>query len=406
VPGTGSATGATASSGGVATPAGPSESTTPGSTSPPPATEVPSGDALEPALVRKLQKILDRTQARVGIPGLSAAVLLDDGRTWTGTVGERQVSPSLPVDESTVFAIASITKTFVAAAAMELVAEGKLSLSDRLDQWVPSVTNARRITIEQLLHHTSGVYNYFENPRYNGLVFKDSHKRWTFDQIMALVLRPYCKPGTCYHYSNTNFVLLGRVIELVTKQSLGDVIEARFGGPLALDDTSLQPDLPTPANRAHAYTGATDWTGKSKVIPTMSTATVAGAAGAMVSTATDLADWASSLYTGEVIPEPQLGQMLTFVECHDNYGLGTRKLIINGRVAYGHLGSLRGYTDAMWYFPEEHATIVLLSNQGGWNIDAAVRKLQSALFEGIGAPEPAFDPNLNTRNHDGVTLRC
>jgi CubicO group peptidase (beta-lactamase class C family) len=127
----------------------------------------------------------------------------------------------------------------------------------------------------------------------------------------------------------------------------------------------------------------------------------------MVSSARDLARWASSLYTGHVVPQPELDQMLVFQECYDNYGLGTRKLIINGRVAYGHLGSLRGYTDAMWYFPEEGATLVLLSNLGGsWNLGGAVRKLQEVLFEGIGAPPSALDPNLNTRNHDGVTLRC
>jgi D-alanyl-D-alanine carboxypeptidase len=310
------------------------------------------------------------------------------------------------VDADTVFAIASITKTFVTATVMQLADEGKLSLTDHLDRWVPTVRNARSITVGQLLGHTSGVYNYFENPTYNGLVFNNPKKRWTFNQIMALVKAPYCHPGTCYHYSNTNFVLLGRIVEKVTGDSLATQIEKRFAVPMALDQTGLQPDEPTPANRAHGYRDGRDWTGKSDVIPTLSTATVAGAAGAMVSTPRDLAEWASSLYTGSVVPHPELDQMLSFQECHDNYGLGTRKLIINGRVAYGHLGSLRGFTDAMWYFPAEGATVVLLSNLGGWNLDSAVRKLQKVLMEGIGASPPAYDPSLNTRNHDGVTLRC
>lgn len=393
----------------------PSKSVAPGTSSDPAATPsiappggspIPGGSALDSALAQRLQGVLDRTVAKVKVPGLSAAIVLADGRIWVGTAGERQLKPARPVDQNTVFAIASITKTFVTAAVMQLADEGELSLSDHLSRWLPTFHNAGRITIKELLGHTSGVYNYFENPSYPRLAFKDPKKVWTFDQIMALVKAPYCAPGHCYHYSNTNFVLLGRIVELVTGNSLASEITRRFTGPLSLDQTGYQPDDPTSADRAHGYTGTTDWTRNSNVIPTMSTATVAGAAGAMVSDPLDLAHWASELYTGSVVPQAELSQMLQFQKCHDNYGLGTREYIVNGRVAYGHLGGLRGYSDAMWYFPAEGATIVLLSNLGIWNLDAAVRKLQSVLFSGITVPPPAFDPSTNTRNHDGVTLRC
>ena len=400
-PGTSSAPGTSVAPGTSADPAA-----TPPPSSPPGGSPIPVGSALDPALAQRLQAVLDRTVAKAKIPGLSAAVLLSDGRTWVGTSGDRQLSPARPVDQGTVFAIASITKTFVTAAVMQLIDEGKLSLSDHLSRWLPAVQNAGRITIKELLGHTSGIYNYFENPSYPRVVFKDPKKVWTFDQIMALVKAPYCAPGHCYHYSNTNFVLLGRIVELVTGDSLASEIARRFIGPLSLDLTGYQPDDPTPADHAHGYTGATDWTRNSKVIPSVSTATIAGAAGAMFSDPLDLARWASSLYTGAVVPQAELSQMLQFQTCHDNYGLGTREYIINGRVAYGHLGGLRGFSDAMWYFPAEGATVVLLSNLGIWNLDAAVRKLQSVLFSGITVPAPAFDPSTNTRNHDGVTLRC
>ena len=138
----------------------------------------------------------------------------------------------------------------------------------------------------------------------------------------------------------------------------------------------------------------------------MSAATVAWSAGAMVSTPSDLARWASLLYTGKVVPQPLLDQMLSVRACHDNYGLGTRQMIINGRVADGHRGSLRGYEDAMWYFPREGAAIALLSNQGAWSADATVRRLSTTLFDRIGAPAPEFDPSRNTRIHDALTLYC
>src|SRR5262249_6261373 len=99
-------------------------------------------------------------------------------------------------------------------------------------------------------------------------------------------------------------------------------------------------------------------------------------------------------------------EMEQFKKCHDNYGLGTRKLIVNGRVAIGHLGSLRGYTNEMLTFPAEGATVVILSNQGSWGIDGAMRHLTDALWAGIGAAAPQFDATPNTTIHDGVTRHC
>jgi D-alanyl-D-alanine carboxypeptidase len=366
----------------------------------------PAEPTIDAATGAKLQRVLDRIVSRLGVQGVSAAVLLDDGASWTGVAGDRVAKKSTPVDQETVFSIASITKTFVTALVMQLVAEGKLSLDDTLDRWVPSVPNADQITIAELLSHTGGVYNYFENAKYNRMVFADPTHRWTFDEIMGLVRGPYCKPAACYHYSNTDFVLLGHIVEQVTGKPLADEVASRLTGPLSMDHTGLQPDDPTPADRAHAYLGSRDWTRNSTMLPTISAATVADAAGAMVSTATDLATWASALYGGEVVPQAQLDEMLQFKKCHDNYGLGTRKVIIDGRAAIGHLGSLRGYTDAMWHFPREGATIVLLSNQGAWNITAGVQELAETLWRGIDAAAPRYARSENSRVHDGVTLYC
>jgi D-alanyl-D-alanine carboxypeptidase len=370
---------------------------------PPPAADAGSLDAGTRAA---LQAILERARQRFNVPALSVAVLLADGRSWLGVSGQRRRSPATAADSRTVFAIASITKTFVTAVIMQLVAQGRLRLDDHLDRWLPTFPHASRITIRELLSHTSGVYNYFENPRYPNLVFSRRSHRWTFREILALVRGPYCAPGTCFHYSNTNFVLLGRVAQLVTGRSMAGLIRRRLIDPLGLQHTFFQPDEKTPADAAHGYLANTDWTRGSAVLPMMSAATVASSAGAMVSTAGDLARWASQLYTGHVVPQPLLDQMLTVRACHDGYGLGTRQAIINGRVADGHRGSLRGYEDAMWYFPRERATLVLLSNQGAWSADATVRRLSTTLFDRIGAPAPQYDPKRNSRSHDGVTLYC
>ena len=227
---------------------------------------------------------------------------------------------------------------------------------------------------------------------------------------MALVQSPYCAPGTCYHYSNTNFVILGHIVELITGQPIARAIQAQLLDPLGLADTYYQPNEPTPADAAHGfvYGGSqlVDVTGKSTVIPTMSAATVAGSAGAMVSSATDLAHWATDLYGGGVVAPDLLAQMETTRACYDYYGLGTRERVFGGRIAYGHLGSLRGYVDAMWYFPAEQAAIVVLSNGGQWQPDGIVARMSAALFSAIGAPPPELSPTLYTHSQDQVTLHC
>jgi D-alanyl-D-alanine carboxypeptidase len=313
----------------------------------------------------------------------------------------RQLSPRRPVTDETVFSIASITKTFVSAVVLQLVDEGKLSLDDRLSEFMPDFPNARRITIRQLLQHRSGVYNYFENPRYARQAFRDPNRQWTAREILRFVEAPYCQPGTCFHYSNTNFVLLGEVVEAVTGHRVSEEIRDRLLDPLGLEHTSYQPDERTPANGAHGHLwggGTTfyDQTEGDRWLPHMSAASIAGASGAMVSNAGDLARWVMALYgSDEVLPE-ELRDAMTDYRPKDRYGLGTRMRIFSGRRGFGHGGSLRGYEDQVWYFPREGVSIALLSNRGLYNPDKTVRQLLRELWKHIDVPRPQYDPSRNT----------
>jgi D-alanyl-D-alanine carboxypeptidase len=371
----------------------PAPSTTPD----PIAVTIPFDDATAGAL----QAVLDAARVRIPTPGISVAIRLADGRTWLGVSGNRRLSPARAVDPATVFSIASITKTFVTAVVMQLVAEGRLGLDDRLSRFLPGYPRGERITIRQLLSHTSGIANYFESPAYNDAVFGRPDKRWKLPQILGLVGRPYCRPGRCFHYSNTNFVLLGRIVERVTGKPVARVIRDRLLDPLGLERTSFQPDEPTPRDAAHGHLwagGSTfiDQTRTGRVLPNMSAATVAWTAGAMVSDAADLARWALALYGTDQVVEPALlDQMLTFRK-RDEYGLGTRTRIFDGRRAVGHGGSLRGYEDGMWYFPREGAVIVLLSNRGLYNPDRTLRQLARTLWHHIDVPPPEYDRTKNT----------
>ena len=196
-------------------------------------------------------------------------------------------------------------------------------------------------------------------------------------------------------------MLLGEVVERVTGSPISQVIRERLLDPLGLRHTSYQPDEPTPRNAAHGHlwgggTTFMDQTGTGRVLPNMSAATVANAAGAMVSTPADLARWAMALYaTDRVVPAELKERMLDFRK-RDEYGLGTRTRIFNGRRAIGHGGSLRGYEDGLWYFPREGAVIVVLSNRGLYNPDRTIRDLARTLWKHIDPPPPQYKRSRNT----------
>ncbi|MEO7118677.1 MAG: serine hydrolase domain-containing protein [Candidatus Limnocylindrales bacterium] len=314
-----------------------------------------------------LQATVRSEMARIGAPGMSVAIRLPSGELWTGVSGFAAFSPDRPVTRKTVFAIASITKTFVASLIMKLAEDGVLTIDDPLADYLPDFRRARRITLRMLLAHTSGVFDYFTSAAYAREVFADTTRRWTFDEILGFVGPSYCRPGECYHYSNTNFVLLGRVAELATGEPIAQLLRERLFDPAGLTRTIFQPDATTPLDAAHGFLtnrrGFVDHTGESRVIPHMSAATVAWSAGAIASTPSDLALWATSLYGGHVLAPESLAQMLTF-RPDDDYGLGTRLHIYRGRTCVGHTGSIRGFANEMWYFPDDGVSIVMLQNRG------------------------------------------
>ncbi|CAN5858820.1 hypothetical protein BH23CHL8_BH23CHL8_18730 [soil metagenome] len=334
-------------------------------------------------LARELKRIVNQVRRNTPVPGLSVAVRMPSGATWTGVSGSAELTPRRAVTGQTVFAVASITKTFVAALVLQLAEEGRLDLDDTLDRFIPDAPKASNVTLRQLLSHRSGIYNYFESPRYNRQVFTDTERRWTYEDIMALVRRGYCKAGECFHYSNTNYVLLGRVAEVVTERPLHKVLRARFFEPLGMKRTFYQPDDATPADAAHGHwrsaTGFIDHTGGAEVIPFMSAASVAGPAGAIASTPEDLVRWAAALYGGEVLSPASLAEMMEF-QPPLGYGLGTRIAIFDGHRAVGHGGSLRGFESVMWYFPGSRVAIAVTSNRGLWLLDPPMRRLVKAVL--------------------------
>jgi D-alanyl-D-alanine carboxypeptidase len=361
------------------------------------------------ALADRLQAALDGARDSFPLPGLQGAVILSDGSRWTGGSGVRELGATrreAAPDSS--FVVGSVTKTFVAALIVQLAEERRLALGDRLSRWFPRYPGATGITIRQLLNHTSGIYNYFAHPRYDALVFKRPSHRWTTQEILALTGKAYFPPGRGYHYSNTNYILLGLIAEKVTGISLGAEIRRRFLGPLEMRETFFQGEEPVPVRGAMGYLRTSDgrwrglWDGSSQR-PNTSAATVAWAAGAMVSSARDLATWTHALYGGDVLAPRSLSEMLDFGRYA--YGLGVRAILLAGQPAWGHSGSLRGFTAATWYLPTHRVTISVTTNRGRFDPTLVAARLAQVVYEDLDATPPTVQGPSETvvRAWDPVT---
>ncbi len=335
-----------------------------------------------------LQRRLERLRARAHIPGISVAIMFPDGTTWSGTSGLADVALAEPVETETAFAIASISKTFTAALILALRDDGVLDLDAPVTVYLPDLGLDARITVRQLLDHTSGLHDFFFDPRIDKALLDDRGRGWSAADALAYLGEPYFKPGKGWHYSNTNYLLLGLIAERVGEATLGEQLRERFFDPLGLDHTYEQVGEPPGGPVAHGYRLRTaddddpvDLSDGTTTAPFTSVVTAAGAAGSLASTPSDLVRWARALYTGSVLPPDTLAEMILAIagEATKNatvpYGLGIQAVTVDGRPTLGHSGRLLGFRSVMRWLPHERVTIATLTNQSRADPAAITRSL-------------------------------
>ncbi len=342
----------------------------------------------------RLQAALDAGRAELAAPGVVASVLTADGRQWTGTSGVADLATSRSLSVDTPFALASVSKTFLAAEILALVAEGRLTLDDSVAQLLPDVPVGGLsidplITVRQLLDHTSGLRDFLVSRALDLAVRADPTVAWTPAMALAYVGKPLAAPGVGYHYANTNYVLLGLITERIVGRSLAAEYRARFFEPLMLASASYQGVEPPVATLPTAYrysSGALDATPQdvtdgTDVRPFTAITTAAGAAGSVAASAPDLARWAMALYSGQVVSPADIATMVgdaaltATLKPGSPYGLGVQVTTIDGRVSYGHSGRLVGARSVVRWFPDEGIAISVVTNESRFDPLSIVRDL-------------------------------
>jgi len=201
---------------------------------------------------RALQRVLDDARGTSKV-GVSAAVVERGRLRWSGGSGVGDRRAARPVTGESVYAVASLTKTFVAALMLRLTEQGDFDLDDPVSKWVPRSGLQQEITLRRLLNHTSGLFGVDENRVYARTIDRAPHRRWTPEQTLRYVRRPYFPPGEGWHYSDTNYVLAGLAIERATGSSVGSQMKTQLLAPLGLRRSGLQPEDDPPPDVAHGH---------------------------------------------------------------------------------------------------------------------------------------------------------
>ncbi|MEZ5114678.1 MAG: serine hydrolase domain-containing protein [Candidatus Nanopelagicales bacterium] len=317
--------------------------------------------ALPEDLVSSLDAAVEATLPDVSAPGIVAGVRTPEG-TWVKAYGSADWAGTTPMTDDVHQRIGSVTKTITGTVILQLAQEGKLSLDDTIDQYVEGMPNGDTATLRMLADMTSGIASYTFSSTFTDSYFADPEQVFTPDQLLdvARSLDPLFEAGTQYNYSNTNTILLGKVIEKVTGQDVADVFQERVFGPLGLTGTSWpgeSPDLPEPHATGYSLQGS--GTPENPADATFWNPAWGWTAGEAISTVRDLLVYGRAIGTGQgLLDEATQTERLTSFPGEAGYGLAM------GCVAgwVGHTGELPGFNTSVFYDTGSDTTVIVMAN--------------------------------------------
>lgn len=345
----------------------------------------PAAADIDPAAVRST--VAGMLKSR-GLVGLSVAVVENGAIALAEGFGVRSRATGEPVAPDTMFAIGSITKQFTAACVLLLAEDGKLAVTDKVAKWYPALTRASDITLLDLMNHVSGYADYYP------LDFVDrpmAAATPSDEVIRRFATRPLdFEPGARYSYSNTGYLILGRIVEKVSGQPFGAFLDRRVLKPLGMAHTAFEPD---PLGPGCARGHMSFWLGAPEIVPLEGPGWVA-AAGAMFSTPSDLVTWDLALVDGKVLKPESFELMTSPRRLNDgtlsNYGCGLAMGNRGGVAFLSHTGAVNGFHALNIVVPSTRSAAVLFSNLSSYSDTNAVFGELTALV--LPKPAPAAAP--------------
>ncbi|WP_406280405.1 serine hydrolase domain-containing protein [Embleya sp. NBC_00896] len=318
-------------------------------------------DGLSPELQTRLDEAVQQVMREAGIPGVQVGVWMPGKGNYVRAFGVADKDTGEPMTDKLNMRIGSETKTFTATAVLELVDDGLVGLDDPISKYIDGVPNGDHIALRDLLDMRSGLFSYSADDDFITAFLNDPNRPFTPEELLAYAFKHpnQFPPGAQFQYSNTNYILLGLVVEKMSGESLRSFIHRRVIRPSHLKHTLFPQGAEFPEPYAHGYTNQTP-TGEI-ADTTHWNPSWGWAAGAMISDLQDLKRWAKDVATGTLLKPATQAERLNVLPTGlpgAGYGLGIFN--INGWI--GHNGSLPGYESLTIYLPEEDATLVVLLN--------------------------------------------
>lgn len=330
------------------------------------------------SLPQKLQAKLDDWHKNGKFAGATLGVCLADGKCFGLATGYSDSETKTPMKPSDLMLAGSVGKTFAAVLGLQLVKEGKINLDDKIERylgkevWFNRLPNAKDITVRQLMNHSSGLVRYEFNPKFIKDLNANPDKIWKPEELIAYLFdtKANFEAGKDWDYSDTNYIVLGMIIEKVTGKKYYELANNRILKPLKFKRTFPQ-DRRILKGLIQGYAGeGNEFTGKDKVLENgkfVINPQFEWTGGGMVSNAEDLARWAKLMYEGKAFDASLVSEMLNGIPAKlgrdSKYGLG---VIIRksqtGVLTYGHSGFFPGYLSEMMYFPEHKISVAIQVN--------------------------------------------
>ncbi|HEY2344712.1 MAG TPA: serine hydrolase domain-containing protein [Xanthomonadaceae bacterium] len=313
------------------------------------------------------------------VPGAAIAILRDGHPVYMKAFGLRDIDSHRAVTFDTHFEIGSITKQFTAAAILQLKEAGKLDLDAKLATYLPDAPHAGEVTLRQLLSHTSGLPEYLGDPDSDASITRPA----TYAQLMARIAGKPLEfpPGSHWSYCNTGYILLGRVVEVVSGESYRHYLQSHFFDPMGMKQTFTVADEGRLPDMAVGYRTEA---GKMRRAPTIADS-VGWSAGNIVSTVADLARWSEAVAAGKIVDAGDYIAMSTSIATtkgeDTGYGFGLFVDTIEDQPRVGHTGGSLGFTTADEYFPKQKTRIIAFTNSG--DSPEAGEILSNAVFDDL-----------------------
>lgn len=321
-----------------------------------------------------------------GVVGITMSVYHDQTGMWIGAGGKADLHNNIDMKSCNISRVGSTVKMFTATTILKLMEEGKLNLDDKISSYlegdvINKIENADVATIRQLLQHSSGIYNYIQNLNFQTASLNNFIREWEPADLLCYAYNQsaYFHPAEDVRYSNTGYILLGMLIEKIEGKPFYKVFEDKIFIPLDLTMTKFAAEDHIPYGTVRGYI---DMYSNLQVIEStyFSGWDYYTADGGLISNPYDMSVFFRALMNGQIINSNSLDQMLTWKTPQDpdteffpiSYGLGIFKIETDQGIAYMHSGDAVGYYANMFYFPDDHTTIVYAVNSNYGKIDQFV----------------------------------